>query len=394
MADNVNFEFLEDEPIDNVVTCMNYRMDKVVFFGYDKTIQQQKQRTEDFLINYCGVKKVVFLALSQRNLQSILKIMRDAIEGELKAGNHIYFDITGGESLILVAFGMLSVEYDTPIHLYEIVQNKLIELEENATKSISTDVQKQHVKMDLDRYIALHGGAINHQIQKQSRDRVISDMGGNISDLWKVTQEYAVYWNSFSEFLRGYFVPDKDLKVYKPSPFIVSALHARKSNLTAPKILNEILDKLEEAGALLDVRHDRNGYAFRYRSEDIKKCLWDGGSLLEMHTYQQEKADADSCMISVNIDWDGVIHKQSGIDVLNEVDVLALKGNIPRFLSCKSGKMDDAEAVLHALYELETIAQRFGGKYAEKILVTMETLKPVYQNRADEMGIKIRTEIE
>lgn len=95
MADNVNFEFLEDEPIDNVVTCMNYRMDKVVFFGYDKTIQQQKQRTEDFLINYCGVKKVVFLALSQSNLQSILKIMRDAIEGELEAGNHIYFDITG-----------------------------------------------------------------------------------------------------------------------------------------------------------------------------------------------------------------------------------------------------------------------------------------------------------
>ena len=63
------------------------------------------------MINNCEVKKVVFLPLSQRNLPSIIKTMRGEIERDLEAGNHIYFDITGGESLILVAFGMLSVEY-------------------------------------------------------------------------------------------------------------------------------------------------------------------------------------------------------------------------------------------------------------------------------------------
>lgn len=394
MANVVNFVFLGSEPIENVVTCMNYKVDKVIFFGFHETIQQQKQQTEKFLTDNCEVKKVVFLPLSQRNLPSIIKTMRGEIERELEAGNHIYFDITGGESLILVAFGMLSVEYDTPMHLYDISQNKLIELEENATKSISQDVPERSFKLDLNSYIALHGGAINHRLQKSSKNCLESDLGRYISDIWKVSQDYAMYWNSFSEFLRKNFVPEEDdnLKVCRSSQSIVSALHANNNSLTAPKILNEILDKLGEAGALLDVRHDSKGYAFRYRSEDIKQCLRDGGSVLEMYTFQQENISADDCMIGVHIDWDGVIHNKSGIDVLNEVDVLALKGNIPKFISCKSGKMDDAGEVLHALYEIETVAQRFGGKYAEKVLVTMEELKPVYRDRAAEMGIEIRTE--
>ncbi len=27
-------EFLDDEPIENVKTCLNYRVDNVIFFGY------------------------------------------------------------------------------------------------------------------------------------------------------------------------------------------------------------------------------------------------------------------------------------------------------------------------------------------------------------------------
>lgn len=393
MVENVNFEFLGDEPIENVITCMNYKMDKVIYFGFHETIQQQKHQTEDFLKNYCGVKKVIFLPLSHSELQSVSDTMRGAIEREREAGSHMYFDITGGESLILVAFGMLSVEYDTPIHMYDIPRNKLVELEENATKSISRDAEEQPKKpaiLNLDRHIALWGGVINHRLHKDSKDCKESDPGRYISDIWKVVQDYAVYWNSFSKFLRENFVPDNNLTVHKSSKYVVDALHNNKNNLTAPGILNEILDKLKETGALLGVRHDQGGYVFQYRNEDIKKCLWDGGSILEMYIFRQVQKDTDDCMIGVHIDWDGVIHEEYGIDVLNEVDVMALKGNVPIFISCKSGKMG-ADQVLHALYELETVAQRFGGKYAKKALVTMETIKPVYRNRAAEMGIEIRT---
>ena len=69
--------------------------------------------------------------------------------------------------------------------------------------------------------------------------------------------------------------------------------------------------------------------------------------------------------MGVHIDWDGII-KKPGEDVLNEIDVLSIKGNIPTFISCKSGKLE-SEVALHALYEFDTVASRFGGKYSKKV---------------------------
>ena len=46
---NVEFEFLSEEPLENVVTCMNYRMDKAVFFGFHDIVERRKASTEAFL---------------------------------------------------------------------------------------------------------------------------------------------------------------------------------------------------------------------------------------------------------------------------------------------------------------------------------------------------------
>ena len=61
-------------------------------------------------------------------------------------------------------------------------------------------------------------------------------------------------------------------------------------------------------------------------------------------------------------------------------------------ISCKSGKMG-AQQSLHALYELETMTRRFGGKYAKKVLVTTRKLGKAARARAAEMGIEVRQEI-
>jgi hypothetical protein len=47
---------------------------------------------------------------------------------------------------------------------------------------------------------------------------------------------------------------------------------------------------------------------------------------------------------------------------------------------------------LHALYELDTVAHRFGGKYAKKRLVLTAEISEVYQERALEMGIELKVE--
>ena len=39
---NVVFEFLSEEPIENLITSMRFKMDKAIYFGYHETIEEWK----------------------------------------------------------------------------------------------------------------------------------------------------------------------------------------------------------------------------------------------------------------------------------------------------------------------------------------------------------------
>ena len=77
------------------------------------------------------------------------------------------------------------------------------------------------------------------------------------------------------------------------------------------------------------------------------------------------------------------------MDTQNEIDVILMKGLIPVFVSCKNGAVEDDE-----LYKLNTVAERFGGTYAAKVLLAT-TLgrggrsKRYLLERAQDMGIKV-----
>lgn len=385
----VNFEFLCNEPIENIITCMHFKVDKVVFFGYHDTIVSQHVKTENFLKKYCGVQKVVFLPLSQHSLQSVLKTMRKEICYELSQKAKIFLDITGGDSLSLVALGMLSKEFDIPLHMYDVPSDKLIELENSTSSKISEDVMTQKVALNLDRYIEMHGGIINYKKHKDIKFNQNEEFTKDISKIWLVAKKYIDYWNPFSDFLREYMIPDEELFVNESKSDLVSALNNSRTRLNSLYMLNTLIDDLTAQGLLLNVNNDVDNYRFKFKNQDIKDCLWEGGSILELNTYLKEKMTADDCKMGVHLDWDGVIHNRLGVDVLNEIDVLTLCGNVITFISCKSGKMEGQQA-LHALYELDTVARRFGGKYAKKVLVTAKSLADVYISRADEMDIEVR----
>lgn len=385
----VVFEFLDEEPIENVITYMNYKADKVVYFGYEDTIYDQQKQTEQFLKKHCGVASVSFHALPSGDLQAILNIMRREIQAELAQGNQIYFDITGGENLILVAFGMLSHEFDTPMHLYDVYEDKIIELDEGASSCLSRDVEAKKVPMSLDLMIEMHGGAINYKrtkkIHKISDPKYVEDM----NKIYDVAKSHGRYWNSFSAFLAKYMPAEGDgLSVSRLAYTVLNGLNNMGNNLR-PKELNAILDDLGKKGLLLNVVHENGKYRFTYKNKNVKDCLTEGGVILELHTYQEELDSGNDCLSGVFLDWDGKISDDSNDDVINEIDVLSLHGNIGTFISCKNGKMDNKTA-LTALYELKTVARRFGGKYAKMILVSAWPLSAVHLERAKEMGIEVR----
>ena len=93
----------------------------------------------------------------------------------------------------------------------------------------------------------------------------------------------------------------------------------------------------------------------------------------------------------VSIDWDGLLHEKEDdtYDTINEIDVLMMHNMIPIFVSCKNGSVD-----MNELYKLNTVAERFGGKYAKKVLVAtnlsgMGKTEEYLKQRAQDMKIKV-----
>ena len=387
---NVNIEFVGREPIENLITCVNYKMDKTIYFGYSETIAELSESTTRFLMKYCGMKRenIMFRELSHTDFAAVLQAMRIVLQAERAAGNRLFFDITGGESLILVAFGVLSKEFDAPMHLFDVRKNCLIELEEGASGSLKEEVPERKKEMSLDAFIEMRGGIINYNYHKAIK----SDTDGRFRDMvphiWKLAAEYEDCWNAFSSLLREHFVPDDMLRTRATEKQLLSAIRRSNNALGQIDTLNDILNRLETIGAIKDGSNKEGVYTFRYGSKAIKDCLWDGGSILELHTYYQMKQKSDDCQVGVHIDWDGKINHAYGKDVLNEIDVLALNGNVLTFISCKSGNMDSNKA-LNAMYELETVARRFGGKYVKKVLAIMKPMGRAYLERANEMGIEV-----
>ena len=280
---------------------------------------------------------------------------------EIIRGNQMYFDITGGENQILVAFGQGSREFGASMHMFDVINDRLIEFCSESAHLLSKDAERKETEFNLDQFIEMRGGVINYRFQKQIKQDSDPEFLDDISAIFEAAKKEWDVWNPFSEYLRNRMVPDQNLRVCRNTKKVTAELASLGGKLKNIERFNRIIDDLSAKGILLEVKRNEETYRFRFKNKEVKNCIWESGSILEMNVYGKEKDVSDDCRIGVHLDWDGVIHEKGNRDVMNEVDVLRLKGNIVNFISCKSGKMDSRQT-LHALYELDTVASRLGGR--------------------------------
>ena len=379
----INFEFLDEEPIENIITCLHYNVDKVVFFGNGKLIAEKKGSMERFLKKYCNVEQVEFYEISDTDLGAVVEVMRTAIVNERMQEHACYFDVTGGEGLALLAFGILSRELQVPMHMYDVQKDELLEFDRDYAEHISKNVPGQKIGLNLDKIVEMHGGVISYKHNKGYKGQHDAGDLADIQKLWRINQRFEREWNQFAMFLARYA---QEMMVDLSADVVNADMKTRRSIGTTKK-LERILEACEEAGVVRNVCHENGRYSFTYKNEFVKSCMCDSGSVLEQYTFLQEQSEPGTvdCRVGVHIDWDGKLHEGQGEDVLNEIDVLSLCGNVPVFISCKGGSVDQM-----ALYELDTVASRFGGKYAKKMLVVARELSKAHALRAEEMGIEVR----
>lgn len=383
--EHVNIEFFDEASIENLITCLHYKMDKIIFIGYKKHMTGDKKRiAEDFLKKRCNVKKVDYKNVNEYNPKEILGVLEQVLEEERT--NLCYFDLTGGEDLILAAMGMLSERYQIPLHKYDVEHDKLIVLKKENKPDITTIGRKQNIVLNIDDVIRMQGGCINYSNQKSYKNNLDNETFKNeIKEMWKIAGTDAIKWNLFSAFLKSV----KKTKIRTETYEIMAsdwekAVEKRKEDLSEIEI-EGYLNALQKGQIMTWKKKKDKGIEFSYKSKNMKNCITDAGCLLELVTYynRKESGEYSDVRVGVHLDWDGDI-TYKGNDVENEVDVITLKGNVPTFISCKNGDVD-----LKALYEIDTIAEQLGGKYVKKELVIGAQIVPVYEKRAEEMKILV-----
>ena len=367
-----------------MITSLNYKVDKTIFFGYRHIIDGWNRSVERFLKKVCGVKEVLFCCVEDLNLPGIMESIEKEVQAEVVRGNQVFFDLTGGESLTLVAFGLLSQEMNAPMHVFDIKKDEMREFGYEDVPALSEVAEYRPIRLNLDSFISLYGGTINYRMQKEFKNVWGDEDVRDVEEMWKLSRKYSARWVHYSAFLRK-IEPDYNLEAEFEEQFFKGEAQKNR-RLGGIREFQRFLTECRELGFLKNVSRSQGRWHFAYKNQEIQSYFWDGGSILEMYAFLQASKNegVEVCRVGVHIDWDGVLHAGAGEDVLNEMDIMSINHNLPTFISCKIGNVDQM-----SLYELETVASRFGGKYARKVLITAKELSGGHLRRASEMNIEV-----
>lgn len=366
-------EFFDKVSVDNMISCLTVKPEKIIFIGDRKPMTRQCEAYKR-LAERKGIDvDFEFVSVIRSNLQNIVEALEKIVQTEAE----VAFDLTGGEDLILVAMGMVYERYKSTkniqMHRFNVGTGVILDCDYDGTTP-TTEVPE----LTVEENIMLYGGAIvPFNGHKGTYDWDLNpDFTSDLEVLWGVCKRNPGLWNAqihtvyyFLKF--GSAEPDS-LKITASKTFIEKAMLNEGRKFTWDI---DYMKALERYGFINSLSDSEDFVSFCFKNEQIKQCLTKAGTLLELIVYYYSTLAVDKngrkrfndSRIGVYIDWDSSIHTADDDekDTENEIDVILMRGLIPIFISCKNGDVNENE-----LYKLNTVAERFGGPYAKKVLVT------------------------
>ncbi|MBR5451663.1 MAG: DUF1887 family protein [Clostridia bacterium] len=385
-------EFFEKTAIENICASLIDMPDRIVFIG-NKSMEKHIARYEEILASK-GLEKTETIKkfVSNSRLDNAVKILSEIVE----TYDDCVFDITGGEEILNVALGIVCEKYplkDIQIQKINIKDNVIYFCDKNGVTT-----QKGNPSLSIEQNVKLYGGKVLFGGINQDdtyRWDLTPDFLNDFEKMWKICKGNFGYWNLQIGLLKTInengVVSCDQLTVTISQGALENALkkEGRKFNKTKG-IINALC-----AEGLITNFDDSDDITITYKNEQVKRCLSQEGQILEMKIYITAKNLSEDdgvrpvyedALNGVVIDWDG---KNEPFDTENEIDVMLMHDIVPVFISCKNGDFSAEE-----LYKLNTVAERFGGKYAKKVLVTtaidnMRDKGKYLTTRANDMRIQL-----
>lgn len=380
-------ECFERDPIDNIATCLSLRPDTLVLIGEEDELDENVKRYEHFI----GRRRLpITVEPHSVNLDNVTEVI-DLLSTIVQTGDDCVIDLAGGDGNALAAAGVVYERYKDryPVSLQR--TNAMT----GEAEDCDGDGEVEHLsnpKVTVKELIELYGGSIKHPLPP-------SEGLEDINPIWDASIRNAGQWNRRVTALLEFEKYAEETASPLQVDINFGVVRNNVANyLDKRQLFDDLLRDLEACDVISVASRAEGSFRYRYKSSFARRCLRKQGNVLEYKTLLEARGLRENgrtvfsdCRMSVSIDWDGIIHEQvhGGVkDTRNEIDVLLMHGLTPVFISCKNGTVEEEE-----LYKLNTVADRFGGERARKVLIATNCFpddldaRMSLEQRARDMGI-------
>lgn len=367
-------EFFDKVASENVSACLTHIPERVIYIGDNaKLMKKHIARYSQVFADRGYTIDFSCKTVSKSNLDSAVELLTELVQ----TYDDCVFDITGGDEILNLALGIVyarNPDKNIQIQRFNLRNNTAYDCDKDGNV-----VYKDTPTLSVEENVRIYGGDILYgDISEDNTYRweLTPEFLEDIDLLWSICRKDVRYWNVQIGMFEAI---EKVGKVEADGLTTVASHNALEAYLDQRGIKSKkakgILAQLKKYG-LLTCYDDEDAYiTVSYKDLQVKKCLTKAGQVLEMKVFTvarslREPDGApvyDDAVNGVVIDWDGDFHDEETeavFDTENEIDVLLTHDVIPVFISCKNGAVTADE-----LYKLSVVAERFGGRYAKKVLV-------------------------
>ena len=362
-------ELYDDRPIENVLGTEMFHPEETILICPPEV--ERDQALKRSLRNYfehrkCPVK-LTFVAASLLDSVKVARTIREV----LNSREDCAIDIAGGTDASLFAAGMVSG--DIPVFTYSRKKNSFFEIK-NAPFARALPCT---IRLDAESCFLMAGGTL---LPGRADNQELKERLPDIGRLFSVYSEHRRIWNRQISYVQ---------RISSSEPGVLDAEgnlteKADNGHVTAEPAL---FRSLEKAGLIQNLQIGESTIRFRFPDETVRFWLRDMGSVLELQVYRAclDSGCFDDVVLSAVVNWEGGSSQRDG--VTNEIDVMAVRGVQPVFISCKT-----CEIRTEALNELAILRDRFGGKGSRAVIVTSASAtksRSPMRRRADELEIEV-----
>lgn len=385
-------EFFDRNSIENICSSLVGDPERVILVGGNRKILQKYAEIYREVLSEKG-KDVEFLcrSVNRNSLESTVKVFSEIVESY----ENCIFDLSGGDEIYLAASGIVCERYKEKcisLHRFNMKSGNVTEYDCDGA-----DVHKGILpELTVEENIRIYGGRVINADSSYSSANISTSFAEDIDDMWDICKKDVKAWNAQVNFFEAL----ESKKRMGTEPLTVSVSENALSSITKKYYNREIIKDLVEKGLLKSFYEKYGGLEIEYKNADVKKALTKAGLALELKItlVASRCAEKGNKMYGdvkngVQIDWDGK-SSDDGYDTENEIDVMMMCGAVPVFVSCKNGFVEIDE-----LYKLSSVALRFGGRYAKKVLVATALDKSgetahYFRQRANDMNILLIENIQ